>query len=595
MTPIPPNILSCFRRNLEAVDSVNTELACLLRDFVWPAELKFIRALDDTPTAYGPTLSKSGWFGASGAPKIREQVLCEQFVAGTSNVIFAGVGQGFGLRLLLDRLAPYQMIFVWEPELAHIAILLGLYDFSADLSSRRLVFLTEPAIKTALVNYFSEHPEFSPPMKMLGWPWLGDAQLAQLSRGIEEALGEITPNLNQKAGAAASMIEQYGVGVSGGKIERVAIVSLVSQWQENQLARDLAWAAEKNKLHAGLFQLDRPEHGSSIGLIRFLAEFKPQALFSVGVGRSKWTIEVPGSLPFFTFLCLPGTVLGEKIVSNLGRPGENERWVLGSRQDAAELAKNVGEGKCFFLEAAVNPEVFRPVDQIADCQLAVFADRPEMDPLKLGIRQRSHQELWREVGRLIARNPLSYHTAQAEVLVSKVSNITGIKLSDPELLKSFVQMVRSYLGPAMSATSLVEELIRSGLKIRIFGSGWENVEQAASLSRSVPERSQEINDIFNRSEAVLVVDHESNRRGMVLDALTAGRIVLVKRLPDDSLAGIGLPDESLVYLEPAVDVLSQWRKIQADRRRLKDGALRAREFLVEHFSFAEHLRKIIAG
>jgi len=158
-----------------------------------------------------------------------------------------------------------------------------------------------------------------------------------------------------------------------------------------------------------------------------------------------------------------------------------------------------------------------------------------------------------------------------------------------------VQMVRSYLGPAMSATSLVEELIRSGLKIRIFGSGWENVEQAASLSRSVPERSQEINDIFNRSEAVLVVDHESNRRGMVLDALTAGRIVLVKRLPDDSLAGIGLPDESLVYLEPAVDVLSQWRKIQADRRRLKDGALRAREFLVEHFSFAEHLRKIIAG
>ena len=193
MSPIPPNIVMTSRKNLDALRTVNRDLAKRLDGFDWPDGVKFVPALDGTLSAFGEGLSKSGWFAYSGSPRIREQIVCEQFNAGESNVILPGCGQGYGLTMLLSKFDHRQSIFVWEPKLIHVAIVLGLWDLSKAISDRRLIFLTQAELEKSLVDFISGHQEFSVPTKMLVWPWLEDGECGQLSLAVERALAGPEP------------------------------------------------------------------------------------------------------------------------------------------------------------------------------------------------------------------------------------------------------------------------------------------------------------------------------------------------------------------------------------------------------------------
>ncbi|MFA5865161.1 MAG: hypothetical protein WC975_10800 [Phycisphaerae bacterium] len=591
MTPIPPNILTTLKKNLAVLNKIEPALAKQLADINWPEDLKFIPALDQTPTAFSSQFGRSGWFAFSGAPKVREQVICDQFSPGSSNVILPATGQGGGLRLLLDRFDPARSIFVWEPKVLHLAVLLALYDFSNDLSGQRLIFLTDPDLKKGLLDYLSAHLELALPDKMISWPWISENDMQAISVTVDQAITELTSLVSEKTAILQEQFNQSTATPIAKNIKNVKIFSLTHQNLCHQLANDFYRAAEKLKFKADIFLLDQPAHTSGISILNHLLASPPEAIISIGIEKNRWMVKIPPTIPFITILAPPGIALGEKALENL-TPEDNEIFVLGSQSDMDHLKAKIPAKKLFAFELAVNPDAFCPLQKTADVQVLVFADRPDPDPEKIGIRQQSHKHLWHEIEKMIGQNPLAFHADQTGNLIRKASNYTGIQFSDQDLINSFTSLVKNILAPAVVASKMVADLINAGLKIKICGSGWEAISTYAHLARSLPTSPQELNELINSAELVLYIDNQTNCRQIVFNTLCAGQPVAVKTLPDGKMKKYHELTHAVHYLNHAADLAAQLHSILQNRPANQHRSLLARKYLAENHNYAKLLQRI---
>jgi hypothetical protein len=587
MVPIPPDIITRYKKNLSSLAEVDSPLAENLADISWPEDLKFISAFDGTPTAFSREFGRSGWYAFSSVPTIREKIVCEQFFPGASNVILPGAGQGIGLKSLLERFTLCQSIFVWEPNLIHLASLLTLYDFSRDIAGRRLIFLTEADLTKNLVDFVASHLEIAHPEKMMSWPWISENCMQEISLKVEQAVGELIAIINRNAQMLQEQVTKIFTDKSGQKINKIQIISPHPHPRIHQLAHDFQEAAERLGYHSQVYVFDRAEHSSGIGILRELVKSTPDLIISVGLEKKRWSFKIPPHIPFLSVLSLPGIGLGEQI-SEISDPEEHEYYVLGSRGDFAVLQKKVQPEKLFLIEIGVNPEKFRPLNKEVDFQVAVFADHAVFDPEKIGITQESHKFLWKKIEELIRQKPLEFSNLQADVFIRRATDLTGIKLADPELIKSFSFCVKRSLGPGVLAEVMVETLIREGLTLRIYGSGWQDTP-FAGMTLPLPENSTILNEVFNSAGLNLFLDNDSNFRPIVFNALCAGRKVILKKNSEDLLDQFPEIVQGVVYFDPAADLVTQVRGF------LKNvgGSDEARKFISEKYNITGFLRNLL--
>jgi glycosyltransferase involved in cell wall biosynthesis len=596
MAPIPPNILTTLKANIAALRTVDAGLAARVEAAEWPADVQFIAALDGTPTAFSRQFSSSGWFARTGAPQVREQMVCDHFTVGGANVILPGTGQGWGLRYLLGRFEPQQSIFVWETNRVHLAALLGLYDFSSAISDHRLVFLSEPDLKKALLDFLSAHPEIVLPTKMMNWPWISESEVQHIGRMVEQAVQEHNTAFGRRLSELQDRLNERFAGRSKGGRRRVQIFSLSSQRATYRVARDFARAARKRDWAVDVFLLDRPMHGSSAAIVSRMIDFVPDLIFSIGVERKNWLLRLPKDVRFVSILGLPGVVLGSSLSEDLV-PEEGEVFVLGSPADFERLKGKSRVEQLFVMDVAVSPEVFCPcpAEQKRDVQVTVIADRSDPDPEKVGMYQKSHQYLWSQIRQVIEDHPLSYSHARAGNVIQQVSRHTGVTFTDKDVLEKFAKLVKGLLAPAAVSTAIVRSLSGAGLKVRILGRGWEADEEFGELAATIPDEPESLNEIFNSSELVLYVDYESNWRQVVFDAITAGVPVLAKKLPDDPLASMREAAAGITILRPEEDLVAQVRSALGRIPELRGRVRQARKFLEENFSYDLIFDKLLSA
>lgn len=592
MAPIPPHIVATFKQNLAALRTRDPDLARCVEEVAWPEDLRFLPALDQTPSAFSREFGRSGWFGYSGAPRVREKVICGRFEAGGANVIFPAAGQGWGLRCLLDRFEPHQAIFVWEPNRLHLAVLFGLYDFSADIRDGRVFFLTDGDIRSALVRCLDANPGLVHPAKMMSWPWISENEIQEITRQVEQAVQDVAARAAARVGTLQDRLMDVLGAADPGRNARVQIVALSPLPPVHRLARDLARGLETLNRRADVFLLDRPEHGSTIAVLNRMIEFGPGMIVSVGAEKKDWRIPLPPEIPFFSILALPGVILGEALPENLV-PAEKEVFVLGSLDDFQRLSPRVPAHQLFVMDLAVSPDEFYPREETRQVQVLVLADRTDPDPEKVGICQQSHQFLWDQIRQRIEESPLSYSHARAGQLVQQVSRQTGIAFTDPTVARTFEDLVKTRLAPAAVAAALVRSCRRAKLSVRILGCGWEADPEEAALAQPLPNAPAAVNELLNAADVVLYVDHETNWRQIVFDALCAGTPVLVRRLPDDRLAALPEIARAVTFLHPGEDPGAQVRAAVNRRPDLVARTRQAREFLTGNFSFPRILEKLL--
>lgn len=592
MSPIPPNIVTTFRKNLDALGTVDAELAGRLGAVDWPGGLKFMPAIDGTPSAWGPGLSRSGWFAFSGSPRVREQVLCEYFNAGESNVLLPGAGQGYGLGVLLAKYERWQSVFVWEPKVLNLAILLGLRDFSEAISDRRLVFLTQDDLEKSLVDYFTANQEMTIPTKMLAWPWIEESQLSLLPQAIERAIGKLNPMINQTIGALRTQLEVSLRKIEGRSRREVQVFGLISNRQVNRLVRDIAGGVKKIGCRSEAFLVDRPGHYGVVEMLRQMIHRQPDTIVSVGVNKKNWSIGVPSNIDFISVLSMPGAMLGAKYLEDLSAPEAGERYVLGDRGECDELRKRVGSDHIYAIEAAVNPEAFYPIEETHEYDVVVVANYNDIEPKTWGVTQESHKKLWQQISRTVEEDPLRVDEEQIPALIERASRACGVRLEEAKLRESLENLVRTVLAPSCASAAIARTLIEAGLRIRLVGSGWDKAEAFSVIAQEPPESPEELNELLHRGDGVLYLDTVTNRRQVVFDSLCAGRVVMVRRLPTDGLASLPEIAKRVVYLEARGGLVKQVRTTLDNLPTLRERMKHERDELAGKYSIDKQMKDI---
>lgn len=594
---MPPEFESNFNANIKALETVDPELARKLSQCTLPDDLEPTATFDGVTSFRSSQLSPSGWFAHTGMPTVGEHAIVDKFDFGGANPLLPGCGQGYGLGRVLDKITDHQTVFVWEPELLHLALLLRIHDFSHRLLGRNLVFLYQSDLGDSLIDFFADHTLLSPPAKMLAWPSIDPERMQELSARIEHGVGEISLKLRS---AMVETVERVGSlevkPITSHEPARVLITSLAPHPASHRFACDLGWGLEKLGHTCCKFLLDEPEHASSLALGNTLAEFQPQAVISVGLVFNDWPVRPPAQLPFASVIALPEMTLAPALIERL-RPAEHEVFLAGEN-DVQLLADTIPAEQLAAIDLAVNPASFVPIDaaELADrqrCDLLFIADVVDLDPQRYGIGQKSHQTLWRHLVAEISRAPLSFSTDRADELLKRACRQTRIELSEEQLFEAFVDVFRRRLIPSAGALTIARQLIKAGFKLAILGAGWDGHADLAPLAQPMPKESSELNRLINASDMVMCIDYESNWRTRVFNSLCAARPVIVSRLAEDKTRQVGPIREAIVYLSSGQDLVRQIKDASRRLNELEASALRAREYLIENHSFEKLAQMIL--
>jgi hypothetical protein len=294
-----------------------------------------------------------------------------------------------------------------------------------------------------------------------------------------------------------------------------------------------------------------------------------------------------------SFLALPGVEIGEKNIEELPSPDPNEYYVVGDCDECEKLRSRLGTLNISSIEVAVNPDVFFPSEETHEYQILIFADRYDTDPKIWGISQASHKTLWAQIALLVEKDPLVYYGKGVADLIEKASGICGVQLNDAKLIESLENLVKTILAPSRMSETIARQLIGAGFRIRLVGSGWDKVEEFSKISQPLPILSQEQNSLLHKGDFVLYLDTMSNRKQIVFDSLCAGRVTMVRRLPNDLLTRLPKIDQMPVYLDSKNDLKKQIQNVMANLPKLREHVTENRSILMENYSLIKQLREIL--
>ena len=197
MAPPPPAPdPAILDRNLKSLRTTDPDLADRLTH------------LDISPFNPTPALTRDGhlslrythpggqtqWLGRSSIPAARAAVLMEQFDPGQANVLLPAFGEGTEAETLLRKLEPHRAVFIWDPDLLTIRLVLALHDFAAPLAACRLVILqcSIQALGSTLSAWLAGHPSIQCPNRLMMWPWQTPVELSECRSAVEAAWHQST-------------------------------------------------------------------------------------------------------------------------------------------------------------------------------------------------------------------------------------------------------------------------------------------------------------------------------------------------------------------------------------------------------------------
>jgi len=580
-------------RNLESLRSVDPDLADRIQTCPLPNDLQPAETFDGCDSFRADSLSDSGWFAHTSMPAVREEALVDQFEHGGSNVLLPGSGHGYAIRELLERLGRHNTVYVWETRTIHLALLLRLYDFAADLATRRLALMLGDDLEKTLGDFFVNHPRMTPPAKMISWPWLSPNQVHQYFQHVEAAvarIGQVRSDLLKNARAKVEAMTAEPT-----QPLRVFVCSMAARPAMHQVALDLAWGFDRLGYRCQTLLMDQPEHGSALALADAIADFRPHRCASVGLARHDLTVRPPDAMPFASILGLPGMKLSPALVEHL-HPGPRETFfAFGDNLD--ELRDKFPSVQIEPLQPAVNEDTFRPLNENEiephrRADVLVFADVDSLDPAAFGVTQESHKTLCRHLQAAVEASPLAYRESEAENLLTRVSRHAGIELDDQDLFRAFADLLIRQIGPTASAVAVVRHLTRANLNVAILGSGWNKYPEFAPLARQAPDDPADVNRTINAAALVLCLEHRTNWRPHVLNALCAARPVALKRLPNDKLTAVEALRGATVELHQQ-DPAQTIRKALREANTLQPKSLAARNYLANHHSYRQLAQTIL--
>lgn len=582
--PIDPGV---FERNLAALRDVDPATAERLATVPIPPAVTPCRGRDGAWTfRIAGDDGREHWLGGTSAPSVSAPAMLSAFDAGSGNILLFEIGQGAEVARLLTDLGRHRGVLVIEADPLRAALAFRLHDYAADIRSMRLALLLAPFAEAEerLTDFLLRHDGYCYPERMLVWPWEEPARVPLLRAIIERAATAATRDRAQKL-TTIQAEWPCGLPTELASPPRLAVVGLmatriVADWvgQAASAARELGWAAEAVALRG-------PGECHVLHYAEAINRFRPDLILAVRTGRCGLEAAIPPGIPVTSWLDPVGPA-ADSIRTALGQADIVATTSAGLRHRLTEAGIAEDQLCVVPLAASAVGELLadgedRPYDAI------VVGDVISARPTDSGVELHTQQSLWRECLRAIEANPDGFADEKAESLLSDAERRLGIQIREPDVRDAFVSIIRETLGPSAVMTGTLRSLVKTGLRIGVYGAGWHHYADLKAFHLGTDLDLCDATSAFRAAKAYVRIGTTAEVDARTLDAAASGVPVLWREHRGDREAGgiATMFDEGIEYLafRTASDLARKCRNLIFDSKlRRSIGAAAAARSRREH-------------
>lgn len=457
--------------NLAALRASQPGLAFEIANLSLPDTWRPVLGLDDTPTwRIEPPGQPPQWLAGSAAPGSRAAALLRDVALADRNPALASLGAGAELRLLLDRLARWQAVYVFEENLLVLAAVLRTVPLAAALADGRCVLVPPRQEEQFLIELLERQPGMLPPGNLICLPIVPRPRLDELRSLCERVAQRVSGARTARLDSLRSQTARVRPGT--GRTPRLASAALspdpLAHWLAGRLrdcARSLDWAAVA-------CVMDRPNHVGPLPHAEQLRDLGPNLIICVN--------HAPAWLPLKVGATICQWHLNEYDVP-VSLPAEDDTLHLAASPRIARALSNAAAPPTRIVEFfhAVPHDAFAAPPEAATSCVWIIGDLPDPRPVACGIEHSSHRHLWEVLGRVVAAAWERGEPFAPEALLRSAERSSGVEISASSLRQQWLMLTERVLIPSVALEAAAGIAASAGLEIGTVGTGWPRLNNPA--------------------------------------------------------------------------------------------------------------------
>ncbi len=518
------------------------------------------------------------WLGYTSAPLVVARANVKRTRIDSANLAMEGIGSGAEAQAVLGKMAPCQALFVTESEPVQLALALRLRDFTTELLSGRLVLFPGGDPARQIEEFLTANPGYNIITQTITWAWRTDRENQTFAQQLSLAMQHYTENVIARMNSLLHEQHQYDQQNQATAITeivqalkapsslRIANCTQAYTPIDCRTSRDALAGAAQLGANVDHLVLDHPDTVSNAAQLERLNQFQPQLILLVDMLRGDITYPLPA-----TSVCASLWRQGRKQNrSSEQLLGEND-FIFPACQNQVEVLLESGcpAKRVIHLPLAADTELYRRLESPGEhlteeaVDVVMVTDRCRVDPEVYQIKLPFQQQLWYAVAEEIRKGADTYHSARARDYLSRAQRRSHIDLQEEELQRLFLTLIRNCLGDTVLRDTYATALVQAGfdLKIRTWSAepdesdtdnplGWFDSPVRESVAGPI-EHGESLNRLFNTAKIVVHVSSVGLVDPLVLDAVAAGILVLVKSHPRDQG-----PDGISQYFEIGKEIIT---------------------------------------
>ncbi|MCK6457393.1 MAG: hypothetical protein L6Q92_12805 [Phycisphaerae bacterium] len=534
--------------NLDALRIVDATAARAVESAALPAGLELRATRDAALNYWWPDAGGGRWLGRTSLPAARSAGLIESFAFGPGNVLLVECGGGHELLALLQRLPAHAAVFVIEPDVQEIALLLRLHDVAQAVAARRLWLFAGDGAWDAAADAMRREPGLLPPQRVLAWPWWTTQRVREITERVTALAADVGRHREAR-------LRELAAPAVAPRVGSTAVLALHPSRESVRLAERLAWGLDERCVPATRFCRDAPARMHSLALAEHLHATAPERAILVDALRADADRCLMPDVRVISWLS-PGFNVSAEWIAAIG---PRDRLVVST---AAQLAAARAAG--FDATRLVHlPPAARIVPTTPRRRGVLVADVGGTDARAVGLTLTSHVALWNELVAVVERVAGACTARDAERLLRDAEHRSGVSLDDADVRTEFVRRVREFLIPTLVNRAIVHALQGANIEADVYGEGWPATFDSSLRLAGVRPPADTAYDWVIHGAVTDEPDAD------LLDAVAAGAVPMIRvgsdhRLPDAFGALLGdrhvltfaSPDElvrTIRQLSPAAD------------------------------------------
>lgn len=600
---LPAEMVSdILANNLRALrdtdDAVARHRADAVEHATGPAGAQPVRARDESTTwAWDEPDGHTRFLGGTTMPRVRAEALVEAFEAGTGNVLLEGIGTGWEVRLLLERMGGHQGVFVVEEQAWQARAAMTLHDYEAALRAGRLILLTGDSAWSDLRAFLLAHEGYLTPDRVLAWPWYGVEETVRVRDRVEALGAEVARRRGERFAALTA-----GAAENRPNTPALAVLSTHVDIPTQSLAERIEAGARANGLRTLRRTMQSPGVVHPLETCAALDAIRPETAWLIAT--------IPGELPYRsthnkTVVCVPQPgALDPNWLERVPRGAVLTTATAAQRQEA--IAAGWPPRRVIQLRPAALPGLTEAHARRAAAshpmrsapRVLFLADGHDPSAEALGLHLASHCHLWREATALLRERAHNYRDDHAEAILADAEARIGVRLQSADVRRGLVDRIRQVLGPTIVAQTCWRALVETGVDCDIVGAGWEfDAEAKSRRRRNCWPAADEVAAFLMAYSIIVSIETGGRVRFELMDALSAGLTAVVRAHPADATpdgwAGVLDSVEDLPRVNVPSDLAETVRRLARHPNETAERSRRIRESIHARHGWDHRVREVL--